>query len=247
MFIQCLLIAIIYMLGNMDTRFFGANRWNWPICLSAIVGLAAGDLTTGIIMGVELQLIFMGFVNIGMSVMPDAAAGSTLAVSFAILSGLDSSTAIALAMPIALLFQPVLIIEHTALNYFNVKGDQYSLNADTKGLQRCLFIANGIAGLVDFALMFIALYAGSAAVEAIVNFIPEIVMNCLEKTATVLPALGLAYLMSYVCDKFTMPFLFMGFILAAYLGMDALAVSICGGIIAVIYFNIKNAKAGGDS
>ena len=114
MFIQCLLIAIIYMLGNMDTRFFGANRWNWPICLSAIVGLAAGDLTTGIIMGVELQLIFMGFVNIGMSVMPDAAAGSTLAVSFAILSGLDSSTAIALAMPIALLFQPVLIIEQTA-------------------------------------------------------------------------------------------------------------------------------------
>ena len=181
MFIQCLLIAIIYMLGNMDTRFFGANRWNWPICLSAIVGLAAGDLTTGIVMGVELQLIFMGFVNIGMSVMPDAAAGSTLAVSFAILSGLDSSTAIALAMPIALLFQPVLIIEQTALNYFNVKGDQYSLNADTKGLQRCLFIANGIAGLVDFALMFIALYAGSAAVEAIVNFIPEIVMNCLER------------------------------------------------------------------
>lgn len=246
MLLKCLLISLVYMLGNMDTRFFGANRWNWPICLSAIVGLVAGDLTTGITMGVELQLIFMGFVVIGMSVMPDAAAGSTLAVAFAIMSGLESSTAIALAMPIALLFQPVLILEQTVLNYFNVKGDTYSLKGDTKGLQNCLFVANGLAGLVDFALMFLALYAGSAAVEAVVNFIPDILMACLEKTASVLPALGLAYLMSYVCDKFTMPFLFMGFVLAAYLQLDALAVSILGGVIAVVYFNTKSMAAGGE-
>lgn len=247
MLIKCLLIALIYTLGNMDVRMFGATRWNWPIFLSAVVGLAAGDLTTGIVLGVELQLIFLGFVNIGMAVMPDAAAGTTLAVSFVILSGLEPAAAIALAMPIALLFQPIKIVLQAVLNIFNVRGDECSKKADTRGLELNLHVANLIAGLVDFVPMFLALYAGSAAVEAIVNFIPPVVMACLSKTAQVLPALGIAYLMSYVMDSFTIPFVLLGFALAAYLGLDALAISIFGAVAAVVYFNVKNAKgSGGD-
>lgn len=245
MLVKCLLIALIYTLGNMDVRFFGANRWNWPIFLSAVVGLAAGDLKTGIILGVELQLIFLGFVNIGMSVMPDAAAGSTLAVAFVIMSGLDSAAAIALAMPIALLFQPLGIVKNVILNVFNVRGDECSKKADTRGLELCLHGGNMVAALFDFIPMFVALYAGSAAVEAIVNFIPAIVMTCLSKTAQVLPALGIAYLMSYVIDGFTLPFVFLGFALSAYLGLDALAISIFGGVIAIVYFNVKNRKSAG--
>ncbi len=242
MLLKCIIVAIVYALSVMDTRMFGANRWNFPICLSAVVGFFAGDLRTGIILGVELQLIFLGFVNIGMSVMPDSIAGTTLAVSFVILNGLDSSAAIALAMPIALLFQPVGIVKNVVLNWFNVKGDEYAKKGDTRGLTLCLHVANLLQGAVDFVLMFLALYAGSAAVQALVDAIPPILMACLNKTAQVLPALGIAYLMSYVIDNFTMPFVFLGFALAAYLGLDALAISLFGGVIAVIYFNMKRAR-----
>lgn len=243
MLVKCLIIALIYTLGNMDVRMGGAHRWNWPIFLCAIVGWAAGDLKTGIILGVELQLIFLGFVNIGMSVMPDAAAGSTLAVAFVIMSGLDTAAAIALAMPIALLFQPLGVVKNVILNYFNVKGDTYAEKADYKGLEMCLHGGNLVAALFDFVPMFLALYAGSAAVESIVNVIPAVVMACLNKTAQILPALGMAYLMSYVLDKKTLPFCILGFALAAYLGLGALAISIFGGVIALVYFNTKTEAA----
>lgn len=232
MLIKCILLAMVYMLGNMDVRYFGAHRVNWPIFLAAVVGFVAGDMRTGIIMGVELQLIFLGFVAIGMSTLPDGAAGTTLAVSFAIMSGLDTTAAIALAMPVALLFQPLQIIKSVGLNFFNVRGDVYAAKADYKGVERCLNGGNIVSAIFDFVPMFVILYLGSGAVEGIVNMLPDIVMNCLNKTAQVLPALGIAYLMGYVVDSFTMPFVFLGFALSAYFGLDALGVSLLGGVIA---------------
>lgn len=243
MLLKCIIIAIVYMLGNMDVRFFGAHRWNTPICLSALIGLAAGDLQVGIIMGVELQLIFLGFLSIGMSTMPDGAAGTTLAVAFAIMSGVDTTAAIALAMPIALLFQPLQILKNVILNWFNVKSDAYCMIGNDRGVAGCLHGANILAAVFDFVPMFLALYAGSSAVQALVNFLPEVVMAMLNKTAMVLPALGVAYLMSYVVDKFTMPFVFLGFALTSYLKLDSLAVAIFGLAAALIFFNAKRMLA----
>ena len=246
MLIKCLLIALVYTLGNMDTRYFGANRWNWPISLAALVGLVAGDLKTGVLMSVELQMIFLGFVAIGMSSLPDAAAGTTLAVSFAILNKIDQDAAIALAMPIALLFQPLGPVKGTLLNVFNVEADKYAEAGDIKGVERQGIVGNLVAALFDFIPMFIILFAGSQVIEPIINGIPGVVMSCLNKTSQVLPALGVAYLMTYVADGFTMPFVILGFALSVYLGMNALGVALIGGVIAVVYFNIKNSQSGVD-
>lgn len=245
MFIKCLLIALVYTLGNMDIRMFGANRWNWPISLAVVVGLVAGDVQKGVMMSVELQMIFLGFVAIGMSTIPDGAAGTTLAVAFAVLNGIDSAAAIALAMPVALLFQPLQPFKNTLLNIYNVKADQYAVKGDEKGVERQLHLGNLLAALFDFVPMFLILFAGSQVVETVVNAIPTVVMNCLSKTSQILPALGVAYLMTYVCDKFTMPFVFLGFALSVYLGMDSLGVAIIGGVIAVVYFNVKNSAKKG--
>ena len=243
MLLKCILLAIVYMLGNMDVRYFGAHRVNWPIFISAVVGFVAGDLRTGILMGVELQLIFLGFVAIGMSTLPDGGAGTTLAISFAILGGLDSVSAIAMAMPIALLFQPLQIVKSAGLNVFNVRADVYAAKGNYKGVEWCLRSANLVSAIFDFVPMFIILYLGSGSVESIINALPTIVMSCLNKTAQVLPALGIAYLMGYVVDGFTMPFVFLGFALSAYFGLSALGTSLLGGVIAVIYFNVKRMKA----
>lgn len=240
MLMKCLLAALVYSLGNMDVRYFGAHRWNWPIFLSAVIGMVCGDLRTGIIMGVELQLIFLGFVAIGMSTLPDGAAGTTIAVYFVVVSGMDSATAIALAMPVALLFQPLQIFKNVTLNFFNIRSDVYCEKADYRGVERCLRLANLLQGIFDFVLMFVVLYAGGAAVEGLVNHLPVMLMNCLNKTAQILPALGIAYLMNYVTDRFTMPFILLGFGLSAFFGLGSLAVSLFGAVIALVYFNVKS-------
>lgn len=234
-----ILVALVYGLANMDIRMSGATRWYTPISIAAVVGLVTGDMQTGIIMGIELQLIFLGIITIGNVAMPDAAAGTALAIAFVNIGGLNPTSAIALAMPLALLFQPIGNVKLALLNVFTIRADKHSKNANIRGVETSLHLGNITAFLFDFIPMFIAVYIGRAGVQAVVNVIPGILMAGLEKTAEILPALGIAYLMVYVIDKFTLPYLFLGFILSSFLGMDSLGVAFIGLVIALVYFNTK--------
>ncbi len=40
--------------------WFGSTMWNRPIVVAPLVGLALGDLDTGIKLGATLELVFMG-------------------------------------------------------------------------------------------------------------------------------------------------------------------------------------------
>ncbi|MDR3128218.1 MAG: PTS sugar transporter subunit IIC, partial [Bifidobacteriaceae bacterium] len=74
-----------------------------PIVACTLVGLAFGEPTKGVILGGTLQLIALGWMNIGASIAPDAAFAS---VASAILvcgpAKLDNSNGIALAIPFAM-------------------------------------------------------------------------------------------------------------------------------------------------
>ena len=103
-------------------------------------------------------------------------------------------------------------------------------------------------GVLDFAVvyfvpMFIAVYFGSGAVEAVINVIPQVILDGMNKASTMLPALGIALLMNYIVDKETMPYIILGFTLAAFLGMNTLGVSAIGLVIALVYYNANKNKA----
>lgn len=102
--IQCILVSMVHVLSILDGRILGQNLLNTPIVEATLVGLICGDVQTGLVMGATLQLIFMGFVGIGVTSLPNSSAGTILAVAFAIMSHLSADSAIALSMPIALLF-----------------------------------------------------------------------------------------------------------------------------------------------
>lgn len=240
--IQCILVALVHVLGIIDGRIFGQNLMNTPIVEAALVGLIMGDLQTGLIMGATLQLIFMGFVGIGATSLPNSSAGTILAVFFAISSNLDAESAIALSMPIALLFQPCGIIPRIINNMFNPRCDAAAAAGDEKAIGRYFWAGVFMFFIVYFVPMFLATYFGQGPVEAILNFIPPVVLSGLNKASTMLPALGIALLMNYIIDGESMPYMFLGFILAAYLGLDSLGVAALGLIIAVIYYSASRKK-----
>lgn len=49
--------------------------------------------------------------------------------------------------------------------------------------------------------------------------------------------------MNYIMDKDATPFIFLGFILAAFLGVSSLGVAGLGAVIAVVYYNMVQRKA----
>ena len=103
--LQGFLVALVATLIYMESRIGGQHMLDRPILIGPIVGLIMGDFTMGLIIGGNLELVWMGLVGIGTSTPPDVVVGSALATALAIKTGASYETTLALAIPIALLAQ----------------------------------------------------------------------------------------------------------------------------------------------
>lgn len=95
-----------------------------------------------------------------------------------------------------------------------------------------------------FIPIFIAVYAGADAVQAIVNVIPAWLTSGLNVASKLLTAYGLALLLSLMLNKGMIAFLFLGFMLASYLQLSVIAVSGFGVILAVILASLHGGTPG---
>ena len=92
---------------------------------------------------------------------------------------------------------------------------------------------------------------GTDLVQAIVNMVPEWLSTGLNVSTKIMTAYGLALLLTMMIKKGMTPFLFIGFLLAAYLNLSVIAVALIGVCLAVVFmgfkFNGSHAAAGVDS
>lgn len=77
----------------------------------------------------------------------------------------------------------------------------------------------------------------------LINAIPEFVTNGMAAAAGLLPALGFAMLMRMTINKQNIPYYFLGFILAAYMGVPVLGVAMIGVILVLVKFNFLDKQA----
>ena len=104
--ITIILIIIIALLAGME-GILDEFQFHQPLVACTLIGLVSGHLTEGIILGGSLQMIALGWANVGAAVAPDAALAS-VASSIIMVLGLEGgatdvqtaiSTAIAVAIP----------------------------------------------------------------------------------------------------------------------------------------------------
>ena len=84
---------------------------------------------------------------------------------------------------------------------------------------------------------------GANVVELILEVIPEWVTNGLSIAAGMLPVVGIGMLMRYMPVKKFLPFILVGFVLSAYLGVPVLGIAIIGFAAAFWYFTTEINKA----
>lgn len=245
MLIKALLLGILAGLAQWDSRMFGQNMLDRPLVTGPLVGLILGDLQTGIIMGGSLELVWMGIVTIGGATPPDVVTGGILGTAFAILSGLDTETAIAVALPIALLAQSLGIFARVINATFNHRVDAVAEKGDYKGVELCLWSGAAVFFLFSFLPVFLGVYFGADVVQQIITFIPDKLLAGLKMSSGLLPALGIGILMRFIYDNSTAPYLFIGFVLSAFLEMSMIGVSIIGAAAAFIYYRASISKTGG--
>jgi PTS system mannose-specific IIC component/fructoselysine and glucoselysine-specific PTS system IIC component len=240
--IQAALLGILGGVGIWDSRIMGMLMLDRPLVLGPLVGLILGDVQTGIVMGASLELVMMGIVGIGSATPPDTVSGSILATAFAIISGLDVSAAVALALPIATLGQVVGTLVRTANGYFVHKADKAAENGDYKGVERALWGGAWLFFGAYFLLVFAGAFLGSSVIGAFVKMIPASVIAGFKVASGMLPALGIAILMQLLMNKKNAAYLFVGWALTALIGVNTVGAAVIGTTIAYVLFQNFTSK-----
>ncbi|OCA99233.1 PTS mannose/fructose/sorbose/N-acetylgalactosamine transporter subunit IIC [Clostridium beijerinckii] len=242
MIAQAIMLGLLAGIGILDGRIFGQIMLERPIITGALVGLILGDLKTGIIIGAQLELIWMGIAGIGAATPPDVVTGGILGTAFAILSGNGVEVALAIAVPIAVLAQSLGVLVRIINSYFAQKASAYAKKADFRGIAIMMWIPVMLFFLSTFIPTFLAIMLGANAVTALINSIPKIILEGLGIAGSLLPAVGFALLMDMLLSKKMAVFFFIGFLLAAYAKLDITAIALFGACVAFIlniYINTK--------
>lgn len=227
------------------TENYGYGYWmiSRPIFAGPMIGLIMGDLPTGLIVGGSVELMYMGILPIGGSVPPNAQIAGMLSTVFAITNGGNPEVGIALALPIGLLAQLLIMFAWNINILLMHRADKYLAEGNIKQVELTHLSGLVIFFFVFFIPTFLAIHFGSDFVNNVVNAMPPLLTDGLKIASGILPAVGMAMLLKMMNMKKYWPFFMIGFVLAIYLGLNVLAISLIAfGVAAAIYIMRKDSQ-----
>lgn len=240
--LQGFLVALVATLIYMESRIGGQHMLDRPIIIGPVVGLIMGDLNSGLFIGGQLELVWMGLVGIGTSTPPDVVVGSALATALAIQTGASYETTLALAIPIALLAQIGSIGVCILNTFFAHKADDFADKENYRGVELCNWMGSALYFVFKFSMIFIGFLIGGDVITAFVDKIPAVIQNGLSQSSNLLPALGVAMLIQLTFDRKFAAFLFLGFALSAFFNISTIGAAVFGIICAYIYYQFSGNK-----
>ena len=102
--ITILLVAIVALLAGME-GILDEFQFHQPLVACTLIGLVTGHLQEGILLGGSLQMMALGWANVGAAVAPDAALASVASSIIMVLAlnggATDSAKAVTAAIAVA--------------------------------------------------------------------------------------------------------------------------------------------------
>ena len=237
--LQIILIFIIACVAGMGSVLdeFQTHR---PLIACTLIGLVLGDLKTGIIIGGTLEMMALGWMNIGAAMAPDAALASVVSTILVIAGKQDVSAGIAIAIPIAAAGQVLTILARTITVFFQHQADRAVETGNLKIIDFCHIGALCIQALrVSIPAVIVAMFVGTDIVQNMLASIPAVVTGGLRVGGGVVVVVGYAMVINMMEAKHLMPFFFLGFVVAAIANLNLVALGIIGTVAAVIYIQLS--------
>ena len=127
--LQIVLVFIVACIAGMGS-ILDEFQFHRPLIACTLVGIVLGDMKTGIIIGGTLEMIALGWMNIGAAVAPDAALASIISTILVIAGHQSIGAGIALAIPLAAAGQVLTIIVRTITVAFQHAADKAADNGN---------------------------------------------------------------------------------------------------------------------
>ena len=237
--IQIIAVFIVSAVAGMGSVLdeFQTHR---PLIACTLTGLILGDITTGIIIGGTLEMIALGWMNIGAAMAPDAALASVISTILVIAGNQSIGAGIAIAMPLAAAGQVLTILCRTLTVAFQHKADSYAEAGNMRGIDLCHMSALLIQALrVAVPATLVAMYIGTGAVQAMLDAIPPVITGGLQVAGGFIVVVGYAMVINMMGAKYLMPFFFLGFVVAAFTTFNLVALGVIGLVAAIVYVQLN--------
>ena len=243
--LQLILLVIVAAIAGMGSVLDEA-QFHRPLIACTLVGLVLGDIQTGIILGGTLEMLALGWMNVGAAMAPDAALASVISAILVIVGNQSIGAGIAVAIPIAAAGQVLTIFVRTITVFFQHLADKYAETGNTRGIEMCHFLGLSLQGIrVAIPAAIVGMLAGTDAVNAMLAAIPPVITRGLQVSGGFIVVVGYAMVINMMNIKSLMPFFFIGFILAAFTGVNLIGFGAIGVICAIFHIQsiAKESKA----
>ena len=245
--ISMVLVVFVAFLAGLE-GILDQFQFHQPLVACTLIGLVTGNLAAGVMLGGSLQLIALGWANIGAAVAPDAALASVAAAIIMVLGGDFSSKGIAVAQGVAIplavagLFLTMIV---RTLSVGLVHGaDAAAKKGDIKGVERAHFIALFMQGARIAIPAALLLMIPAESVKSALEATPAWLSEGMQIGGGMVVAVGYAMVINMMATREVWPFFAIGFALAAVSELTLIALGAIGVAIALIYLALS--KKGGN-
>ncbi len=253
--ISVILVILVAFLAGME-GILDEFQFHQPLVACTLIGIVTGHPAEGIMLGGSLQMIALGWANVGAAVAPDAALASVASAIIMVL-GLSGgsadaqtaiSTSIALAVPLSVagLFLTMLCrtIAIPIVHFMDAAAEQ----ANFRGVEIWQLLAICLQGVRIAVPAALLCFIPADAVTAMLQAMPDWLAGGMAVGGGMVAAVGYAMVINMMATAEVWPFFVLGFVLAALGDLTLIALGAIGVALALIYIGLKDlAKQGGGS
>ena len=245
--ISIILVVLVAFLAGME-GILDEFQFHQPLVACTLIGLVTGNLEAGIVLGGTLQMIALGWANIGAAVAPDAALASVASAIILVLGGqgvkgVPSAIAIAVPLAVAGLFL-TMIVRTIAVPIVHLM-DAAAEEGNIRKVEMWHIIAVCLQGVRIAVPAAALLFIPAQTVQSFLESMPAWLTDGMAIGGGLVVAVGYALVINMMATKEVWPFFVIGFVVAAISQLTLIALGALGVALALIYLNLS--KMGGSS
>ena len=243
--VQIILVILIAFLAGVE-GILDEFQFHQPIIACTLIGLVTGNLLPCLILGGTLQMIALGWANIGAAVAPDAALAAVASAIILVLGGQGEAgvaSAIAIAVPLAVAGLLLTIICRTLATAFVHFMDAAAKEGNLRAIEMWQVAAICLQGIRIAIPAALVLAIGAGPISSLLAAMPTWLTGGLAIGGGMVVAVGYAMVINMMATKEVWPFFAIGFVLATVSQITLIGLGAIGVALALLYLALS--KQGG--
>ncbi len=236
---EIILIFLISCIVGIESTLeeFQIHR---PLIACTLTGLALQHMKQGMIVGSILEMISLGWMNVGASISPDISIASIIATILVIYGKQNIGSSLALAVPLAATGQLLTILIRSINIFFQHTADKiaekHSISYITL-IHVCSLILQALR--VAIPALLISLSIKTQIIQKLLSSIPLVITSGLNIAGGIIVVVGYSMVINIMQTGYLMSFFYLGFTISAFTKFNLVSMGIIGTILAILYTQLS--------